>query len=505
MKIFITICWLFIFTKLLFFWVYLWQLKEYHWPRFRAHFETQKVKKLIFSFYGFRSPRVTKKTVLILFFGFLTEFLILIYFFSLDKYLFYPVLLVLIIFAPIIFSLLVLFFQIPTAIFKKKILEKARKKARKFSEAGGVVIGITGSYGKSSTKEFLATILSKKFKVLKTERNINSEIGIAQTVLTKLKPEHQIFIAEIGAYEKGKIKEVCRMLGPKIGVLTGINEQHLSTFGSQKNIIEAKFELINSLPENGIAILNGNNKYCLEFCRRIKKNNNSQKIICPAFSTAVEKASSDIWTEDIRIEKEFIYFKIKTKGGDLADFKINLLGRQNVGNILLAAACAKELGMSLEEISRACFYIKPEQGGIKLLRDKNPVILDSSYSANPTGVMADLDYLKIYSAKRVVVMPCLIELGKKAKKVHQRIGRKIAEICDLAIITTNDYFKEIRKGAIKKGMDKEKILFINNPEEIAEKVKSYGSESVVLLEGRTPQSQILVGLLSDKLPQGRVL
>jgi UDP-N-acetylmuramoyl-tripeptide--D-alanyl-D-alanine ligase len=359
----------------------------------------------------------------------------------------------------------VLAFQPLTYLVRRKVILRAQKKREDFPNL--LVIGITGSYGKSSTKEFLYEILSEKYKVLKTQRNINAEIGVAQTILKELKPEHQIFVAEIGAYERGKIEEVCKMIKPKIGILTGINEQHMATFGSQENIIKAKFELIDSLPRDGTAILNMNNKYIKD------------RIMNHALS-AIIKTGVDIWAEDIKVEKEFILFKIKTKDGDSADFRINLMGRQNLENILLAVGCAKKLGMNLNEISAVCWKINSAQGGIKFLKREQPMVLDASYSANPDGVIADLEYLKLYQGKKLIIMPCLIELGKASKEVHQKIGRKIAEVCDLAIITTKDYFKEIKEQAPN-------VFFIENPEEIAEKIKDF---DVVLLEGRVPQKLI---------------
>ncbi len=442
-KIVITILWFFVFTKLLIFWVWLWQLKEYHLGRFKAHFETQKTRKIIFSLHGVRCPELTQKVAVILTIGIFVEFLFLLFVFNFTNYLFYIFLLISIILAPIIISVLILFFQIPANILIKRTLKEAEQKRKRFENL--TVIGITGSYGKSSTKEFLATILSEKYNVLKTKRNINAEIGIAQTILNELNPEHQIFIAEIGAYERGKIKQVAQMIKPKIGILTGINEQHLSTFGSLENIRKAKYELIEALPKGGIAII---------------------------------KDKLDIQAEDVRVEREYILFRIESN-----DFKVNLLGRHNIENILLAVSCAKNLGMSLEEISRACLKIKPEQGGMKLLKKQGLIILDASYSANPDGVIADLEYLKLYQGKRVIVMPCLIELGKASKQVHKRIGQKIAEVCDLAIITTKDYFKEI-KGETETGSLS--LLLIENPEDIIAKLKEF-SPSVILLEGRVPK------------------
>jgi len=115
-------------------------------------------------------------------------------------------------------------------------------------------------------------------------------------------------------------------------------------------------------------------------------------------------------------------------------------------------------------------------------------VIDASYSANPDGVMSALDYLKVWENKKVIVMPCLIELGKASKEVHRKIGEKIAEVCDLAIITTKDRFKDLKQGAINKGMKEENILFIESPQKIFEKIKSFcEAGDVVLLEGRVPK------------------
>ncbi len=352
-----------------------------------------------------------------------------------------------------------------------------------------MVIGICGSYGKTSTKEFLAEILSEKFNVLKTEKHQNSEVGIAQCVLNNLKPEHQIFVVEMGTYGVGGIKLLCDIARPKIGILTGINEQHLALFGSQGNIIKAKYELIENLPQDGIAVFNGDNKYCLELYKMTKI---SKKIYTVDKLPSEMMLQSNIWAENIKIEKKFISFSVKNPKGDVGHFTINLLGSQNIPNILAAIITAQELGMELKEISDACLKIKPEQGPIKLIQGKDGLnILDTSYSANPDGVIADLDYLKIYPGKKIIVIPCLIELGKASKEVHKRIGEKIAEVCDLAIITTKERFEDLKMGAIEKGMMKENIVLIENPEEIINRIKLFAIPGdTVLLEGRVPKELI---------------
>jgi len=330
--------------------------------------------------------------------------------------------------------LFVLSFQIPTLIWRSIIISKAKAKRAKFKEL--LVIGITGSYGKTSTKEFLATILSEKYKVLKTLEHQNSEVGISQCILNDLKPEHEIFVVEMGAYNRGGIRLLSDIAKPKIGVLTGINEQHLATFGSLENIIKGKYELIESLPDDGLAIFNGNNPYCFQLY---------QKTIYPkkvySLKPSIYGFPVDIWVKDIKIEKDFISFRAMMKN-DQTDFKINLLGTQNILNILAASLVAKEFGLTLNEISRISQKIKPEQGGILLKKGINNLnIIDATYSANPDGVISHLEYLKIWPGKKVIIMPCLIELGSSTIEVHKRIGQKIGEICDLAIITTKERFK----------------------------------------------------------------
>lgn len=418
-----------IFVKLLFFWLWLWQLKEYHAGRFLAHFqEGQAIKKVLSSIWRLKYPKFTKKIIVIS----LVSIFLAILMFSKG---FYLSIFLLIIFVPLIF-------QIPTVIWRNRFLEKARKKREQFKNL--IVIGITGSYGKTSTKEFLATILSEKFNVLKTKEHQNSEVGISQCILDELSLSHQVFVCEMGAYNRGGIKLLCRIAQPKIGILTGINEQHMALFGSQENIIKTKFELIESLPNNGTAFFNGKNKYCLDLYQQAKI-------------------------------KKILYGQ-----------EVKLAGEENIEG---AKAIARELGMSENEILKAVQKIENKFPGIELKKGKNGLnIINATYSANPDGVIAHLDYSKIWKGKKVIVMPCLIELGKSSKEVHKRIGEKIGEVCDLAIITTNERFKEIKQGAVGKGMKNENILFLENPKLIFEKIKDFNKENdIILLESRVPK------------------
>jgi len=534
----LSILWLIRETKAILFYLYLWQLKEYHIGRFLDHFRTEKGKRLIFNslnllkillisgFFIFpfyfpfilvalytlevakaltdffqkrlKKPVLTKKTVFLILAALLLEILfIFANWFRLTPS-FALWLLIFDIFTLAIASGITLIFQPLVVLGRNQIIKKAKKKRDDFKNL--LVIGITGSYGKTSTKEFLATILSEKFKVLKTAKHQNSEVGVSLCILNDLKPEHEIFIVEMGAYNRGGIKLLCDIIKPKIGVLTGINEQHMATFGSLENIIKAKYELIESLPrsesessllrglpENGLAIFNGDNDYCYELYKKTKK---PKKVY--SLQSTISNLPVDLYTSSIAVNREFLSFKVIDKNGESAIFKANLLGEQNISNILASAVCAKELGMTLEEITKACQKIESWQGGVELKKGINGLnIIDATYSANPDGVISHIDYLKIWPGKKVIIMPCLIELGKVSKRIHKEIGKKIGEVCDLSIITTREHFQEIGEGATEKGLKGENILFIENPKEIFEKIKNFCSHGdVVLLESRMPSQLI---------------
>ncbi len=300
---------------------------------------------------------------------------------------------------------------------------------------------------------------------------------------------------------------MCDMVRPNIGVVTGVNEQHLALFGSMDNLLSAEGgrELAESLPKDGLIILNGDNKYCLDL---YKKATMRKKM----YSVKKDRVDSDIWTDDVEVEKSYISFIAESAQKEMVPFNVNILGKHNVQNILAAILVAKELGMSLERIAEACENIRQEQSGITLKRGIYGInIIDSSYSSNPNGVMADLDYLNVFSEspvppeglpfldtgkpiekpRKIIVMPCLIELGIRSSQIHQDIGKKIAEVCDLAIITTKDYFDDIKRGAVESGVSAKRIILRENPKDIFTIITtSCASNDAVLLEGGRPAELI---------------
>lgn len=527
--------WLIRTIKSILFWIYLWQLKEYHVGRFLDHFRTDKGKKLIFGFlpvfkillliwlffgsYFFtfivfyillilyaveslsfvktlykkevKKPVATLKTALLEGLSFFLVFFFLLVSIHFSSFGIVIALLVFDILLPKIASAIVLMVQ-PFFVFARNgVLDRASGKIKRLKHLK--VIAITGSYGKTSTKEFLTTILSSKFNVLSTPEHKNSEIGIAQTILHNLNEKHEVFVVEMGSYNKGGIKLLCDMVRPWAGIVTGVNEQHLSTFGSMENLLSAEGgrELLMHLPGNGILLINGDNKYCVDL---YKKANIHKRL----YATSPERIQADIWAQELSVHEDSLDFAAVTQDKHTTHFHVNVLGKQQIQNLLGAILMAKELGMSLEEISKACKKIKPEQGGMTLKNGLYGInVIDSSYSSNPDGVMADLDYLKTFEGKKVIIMTCLIELGYKSAQVHREIGQKIAEVCDLAIITTKDRFEDIRAGAEINGMREDRIKFSENSQQIFHAITTFCKEGdAVLLEGRVPSE--LIRLLTKK-------
>jgi UDP-N-acetylmuramoyl-tripeptide--D-alanyl-D-alanine ligase len=529
------------------FWLYLWQVKEYHLGRFLAHFETWKGKTLFFNplylskiallafgiFYYFQSkkillsltliailfviqglralwgilrfnlvhPELTKKSLMLIAASHIVVFglglSVFNYFLGemnwLDLFWAAICLLGMDILSPLLIGLTVLILQPLTDWQKKKIIKQAKDIIAGRPDL--VVIGITGSYGKSGVKELLAHILAKKYKVVKTQANQNTEMGVSQTIIKKLKPVHQFFICEIGAVHKGKIKQTADIVKPKIGILTGINQQHLGVFGNQQNIIAGKFELLEALPENGTAVLNWNSKLIEDNFEHQKQKIKAKNIIL---------VGKDIWASDIKINIEHLTLNIGYKGQKI-QINTNARGAWMAETILLAISGALAAGMDFSDICqiisqidftpfnikiKLLAWVKPTQTCVGLTHAKNKeiTVIDSTYSANPDGVMGHLDYLKQWPNKKVIIMPCLIELGKESKSIHFEIGKKIAQTRDLAIIATKDRFKEIKTGALSAGMKTENIILCDKPKKIGELLQTrLAANDIILLEGRLPQ------------------
>jgi len=308
-------------------------------------------------------------------------------------------------------------------------------KARRFKKAKHIlgekkltIIGITGSYGKTSVKEILSAILGEKYKVLKTPENINTDIGIANFVIKNKEEldDCDIFIVEMGAYGAGDIAKICDIVSPDYAVLTGINESHLERFGSLDNIIKGKFEL----PERTklLSVLNFDDK-------DIKNNFNKFKI--NKYAAVSKDAVKNIRAKNNFEGMEFEFNNIK--------FQTKLLAEHNITLILLCAEIAKELRMSLGEIASAVEKIRQLPHRLELIYNKqaNITVIDDGYNGNIDGIISGLKVLGRAAGRKIILTPGLVELGGQSENIHRAIGALYAKKVDLVLLIKNSATKHI--------------------------------------------------------------
>lgn len=298
---------------------------------------------------------------------------------------------------------------------KQRIFEKASRIIR---QKKLIKIGITGSYGKTSTKEILVGMLSQKYKVLKTPENINTDIGVAQFVIDKLRDE-EVLIVEMGAYQGGEIRSLSRIVAPDYSILTGINETHLERFGSLENTIKAKFELPEATKK--ISFLNFDDSRVVDNYQRFRINQ-------PVGVKSKELISA------VKIKPDFQGLEFELFETEMS---CQLLAEHNLSLIALAAALARGLGLTAEEIKRAVAKIEPVPHRLQPIHNQqiDVWVIDDSYNANFDGVMSGIEVLKMAKGRKIVLTPGpLVELGQRAEEIHKKIGKLYAENLDLVLL-----------------------------------------------------------------------
>ena len=316
------------------------------------------------------------------------------------------------------------------------------------------IVGITGSYGKTSSKNILSDILNIKYNALPTPRNLNTYNGLIMTVNNHMDKFTDIFIAEMGAYVKGEIKGLCNLVHPKYGILTTIGTAHLESFGSEENIQTGKFELIESLPSDGIAILNGDDPKQVSYNLK-----NKVKTIW----IGINNEDVDVLATDIKCNSKGTTFKVKFKSLDkIYDFQTKLLGNHNVYNILAAIALGYEFGISIKDLQQSVKTVRPVEHRLELKRLGNFYMIDDAYNSNPVGAKNATIVLGMMPGIKVVVTPGMIELADKEDECNKEFGRQIADVADYAVLIGEKHTKPIYDGLIEKGFDKDHIIVYND-------------------------------------------
>ena len=346
-----------------------------------------------------------------------------------------------------------------------------------------IKIGITGSYGKTSTKFILGTILQEDWNTLVTPSSFNTPMGITRVVREKLMPEHQAFVAEMGARYRGDIAELCRLVQPKYGIITSVGKQHLDTFGSYETVIETKSELLYALPADGAAFLNGDNPDCRRMYERLPLNNK--------FLFGLSGNGLYLKAEDIEVSSAGSTFTLVTDTGERVRCATQLLGKHNIGNITGAAALARYLGASLESIAIGIENLTPVEHRLQLVQGQNGItVIDDAFNANPSGTKAALEVLRSFApARRIIVTPGMIELGGEEERFNEEFGRDIAQAADIAILVGRNRVAPIRRGLIDDGFMESCIIQVDTLTQATEKLPLYTEPGcVVLFENDLPDN-----------------
>ncbi|MBO4514911.1 MAG: UDP-N-acetylmuramoyl-tripeptide--D-alanyl-D-alanine ligase [Lachnospiraceae bacterium] len=388
-------------------------------------------------------------------------------------------------------------------------INDAKKKLK--SVPGLQIIGVTGSYGKTSVKFYLQTLLQGKYNVLVTPESYNTPMGIVKTIRGSLKPTHELFICEMGARHVGDIKEDTDIVHPHHGVITSVGPQHLETFHSMENIQKTKFELADCLPEGGKLFLNGDNEYIqqqavgyknkifyysdAEMSKAATQANAEQETpagsLDPAMhhSTEAERAAG-YQAKDVAVSQMGTEFTVTAPNGEEERFQMRLVGAHNVINVVGAIAVAHQFGMSLKELKIPVRRIQPVAHRMQMREQSNVTIIDDAYNSNPVGSKAAVETLAMFDGIRILVTPGMVELGDKEEEYNYKFGTYAADCCDYILIVGKKNRESIRKGVLDKGFPEEKCICVDKLEDAMSKayaIKGQGHK-YVLLENDLPDN-----------------
>lgn len=345
------------------------------------------------------------------------------------------------------------------------------------------VIGITGSYGKTSTKNIVASLLEEKYLTVMTPKSFNTTLGVVRTIREQIKPYTEVFVCEMGAARLGEIEEICNIAKPDISVITSIGPQHLTSFKSMDNIVKGKFEIITNAKKKRKAILNVDNEY-------IKKG-------IELYAKDTEVINYSLNDKDCRYTVENIQMSDKGSIFDVVDVdnritvETKLLGKHNIYNIVCAIAIAKELGMTNEEIKRGIKKIKPVEHRLELKTMGGILALDDAFNSNPEGSKAAIETLCMFKDKyKVLVTPGMIELGDKTDELNEKFG-EYASALDYVILVGKVTTEYIKKGMENKGF--KNYIVVNDLYEAFQKLQEIQishENLLALFENDLPDSYI---------------
>ena len=369
-----------------------------------------------------------------------------------------------------------------------RFLGEAARRMRSFP---GRVIGITGSYGKTTTKLIVADLLASRYRVLKTAAGINTTMGVTRVIREELRDEHQYFVVEVSAYGPGEIREVCEIVRPSLGILTAVGVQHLERFGTPEAIAEAKYELLASLPPGGTAVVNADDPRCLRLAERALSE--GKRVLRYGLDAAGRELA--VRGTDLEVSAQGTRFQVVTDAGETETFETRLLGRWNISNILAALAVGRECGVPLQAMRGPVAKLSPAPRRLEIQEEGGIVKILDVANANPRGAQMALEVLSQFrGGSRIMITPGMVELGPIEAEENRRFGQAAAAVCDYVVLVGPEQTRPIREGLSQRGFPADRILIARHADEVADRLASIVRPGDTLLfENRLPDTYLEVG------------
>jgi len=338
--------------------------------------------------------------------------------------------------------------NIVSAPMEKRIQEGFKQQARQ-KLSGKTVVAITGSYGKTGTKEAVAHLLETSFPLVKTPGSFNTPMGLCKAINEKMEPHHEIFVTEMGATKRGDIKELCDIAHPTVGIITSIGDAHFETFGSAENTAKTKFELADALPPDGALFFNNDYGAARDMAR-----GRPQKAVTYGLETP-----SDYMPMNIRCGRNGSTFDIKTPEGTIPGVRIRLLGKLHALNVTAAFAVGRHFKIPPERLKNAAATLPQVEARLQLVENPGShLVINDGFNSNPVGAATAVETLGLFDGyKKIMVTPGIVDMGGKHDEVNFAFGRAAAKYCDMVALINERRTKPVYDGLVKEGFKTENI------------------------------------------------
>lgn len=353
----------------------------------------------------------------------------------------------------------------------------------------GRVIGITGSYGKTTTKHILGDLLASRYRVFKTPAGVNTTMGIVRVIREELDDRHEVFVVEASAYGPGEIRQVCDLVRPTLAILTAVGVQHLERFKTPERIAEAKYELIAALPAGAPAVMNADDATCLRLSARAREE--GKRVLLYGLEARPGLA---LRGQILSVSPRGTRFAAAAASGESAELETPLLGRWNISNVLGALAAGVEYGIPLEAMRAAVAGLKPAPRRLEIQAAGGVTRILDVANANPRGAEMALEVLGQFAGgSRILITPGMVELGPIETEENYAFGTKAAAVCDYVVLVGPRQTAPIRQGLLDQGFAPERVITVRHADEVADRLAGIVRPGDTLLyENRLPDTYLEV-------------